>query len=102
MPVKVQCTAKPVTWTLGGTVTGLSSSAKSPLVVSSNIPDEAQISNPQGSQSLPWQFTNQCPDKFSYTAQIKTQPDGQTCIITSGASGTCDRDQTNSIQIQCA
>jgi N-acetylneuraminic acid mutarotase len=67
-------------YTVGGTITGLTVSS----VVLANGTDTVTVS----AQATSWVFPSSFAPGTSYLVTIKTQPTGEVCAITSGASGT--------------
>ncbi len=80
------------TYTIGGTVSGLSGN----LVLKNNNGDDLSISA-NGS----FAFSTQMPHSRSYNISIFSQPSGQICSITNG-SGTINSVNVSNIQITCA
>ncbi|MCP5498863.1 MAG: Ig-like domain-containing protein [Leptospiraceae bacterium] len=81
-------TARLVTYTIGGSVSGLSGT----LVLQNNGGDDLSLSS-NGSFTFSKQVSS------SYIVSVKTQPTGQTCTITNG-SGTAASNVTN-VNVTC-
>ncbi|MDT8420395.1 MAG: hypothetical protein RQ754_08190 [Desulfuromonadales bacterium] len=80
------------TFSVGGTVTGLSGT----LVVQNNGGDDLNI-NADGS----FTFTSDLDDSATYNVTILTQPNGQTCSVSTG-SGTISAADVNNVSISCS
>jgi hypothetical protein len=87
--VNVTCAA--ATFTIGGTITGLSGT----VVLQDNGTD-----NLSRSSDGTFQFANGLPPGSTYNVTVFTQPAGQSCAVTFG-TGTANADVTN-VQVTCA
>ncbi len=91
--VQVACTTNPsATYTVGGTVSGLSGS----VALLDNGGDEVTLSA-SGSFSFPTALF----DHASYDVTVGTQPTGQTCSV-ANAAGTVQGAQVTNVQVSCA
>jgi N-acetylneuraminic acid mutarotase len=90
--VAVTCSDKP--YTLGGSITGLNGSG----LVLANGTDTLTV--PVNSTS----FTLPTPVAFSspYAVTVATQPNGLTCSISSGATGTMPASNVNTVVVVCS
>ncbi|WP_192954723.1 beta strand repeat-containing protein [Gallaecimonas mangrovi] len=92
--VAVSCVANTTssnTYTLGGSVSGLDGS----VVLENNSGDDLTLAS-NGSFS----FATAITDGSSYSVTVKTQPDGQTCSVSSG-SGTVSSANVTSVAVSC-
>ncbi len=87
--VTVTCSVN--TYTVGGTVTGLSGT----VVLQNNSGDDLAITS-DGTFS----FSTALADGSSYNVTVKTQPAGQSCFVTNG-SGTVSGADVTDIQVGC-
>ena len=89
--VAISCVNNP-TYTIGGTVTGLSSSV---LVLQNNLGDDRTIS-----VNGAFSFATSLANAASYSVTILTQPAGQTCTL-SNPSGTVASANVTNVQVNC-
>ena len=87
----VQVTCSTTTYTIGGTISGLTASS---LVLA----DGSQTVSPV-SGATSFAFPTAVASGSSYAVTVKTQPSGETCMVTNG-SGTASANVTN-IQVTC-
>jgi hypothetical protein len=87
--VQVTCTA--TTYTIGGTISGLTASG---LVLA----DGSQTVSP-ASGATSFAFSTAVASGSSYAVTVKTQPSGETCSVTNG-SGTASANVSN-VQVTC-
>jgi N-acetylneuraminic acid mutarotase len=87
----VQVTCTTTTYTIGGTVSGLTASG---LVLA----DGSQTVSP-ASGATSFAFPTAVASGSSYAVTVKTQPSGETCSVTSG-SGTASANVSN-VQVTC-
>lgn len=85
-------TPPPVTYTIGGAVSGLSGAG---LVLQNNATDNLPISG-NGN----FTFSTSITSGGTYKVTVSTQPSGQTCTVANG-SGTANANVTN-VQVTCA
>jgi N-acetylneuraminic acid mutarotase len=85
-------TPPPTTYTIGGTISGLSGSG---LVLQNNGGNNLQVSSTQTT----FTFTTAVASGAAYAVTVLTQPSAQTCSVTNG-SGTATANITN-VQITC-
>ncbi len=91
--VSVSCTSDPVpTYTVGGTVTGLTGS----LALANNGTDSVSVT-----ANGPFSFPSEVPSGGTYAVTIYSQPAGQTCVITNG-SGTMGSANVTSVSVSCS
>jgi hypothetical protein len=90
----INITCAPQSFTLGGTVTGLNTSG----LILSDGNENLTVS----SASTAFQFVNSLASGSNYSISISVQPTGQTCLITSGASGNALSGNVSNIQITCS
>jgi len=83
----------PASYSIGGSVTGLGSSKS--LVLQNNTGNDLTVSS-TGS----FIFTSKITSGGSYSVAVKTQPDGQTCLVTN-ASGTSVTSDILSVSVSC-
>jgi N-acetylneuraminic acid mutarotase len=88
--VSVSCVAS---FTLGGTISGLNVSN---VVLASG---SATVTVAAGSSS--WVFASSFASGSAYSVTVQTQPAGETCQVTSGASGTLSAN-VNNVTVVCA
>ena len=88
----VQVTCATTTYTIGGTISGLTASG---LVLA----DGSQTVSP-ASGATSFAFPTTVASGSSYAVTVKTQPSGETCSVTNG-SGTASANVSN-VQITCA
>lgn len=96
--VAVSCTTS--TYTVGGTVTGLSGSG---LVLQDNGGDSLSVPPPNGSTSTTFTFTTAVASGSAYAVTVSTQPTNpsQVCSVTNG-SGTIATSNVTTVQVNCA
>jgi hypothetical protein len=87
----VQVTCTTTTYTIGGTISGLTASG---LVLA----DGSQTVSP-ASGATSFTFPTAVASGSSYAATVKTQPSGETCTVTNG-SGTATANVSN-VQVTC-
>ncbi|HEY1334743.1 MAG TPA: hypothetical protein VGF31_10845, partial [Myxococcaceae bacterium] len=85
--------ALPQTFTIGGTVTGLTSQG---LVLRNNGKDPLAIQ-----VSSPFTFPTPLPTGSSYAITVSSQPSGQTCTVL-GASGTVGTSNVSGVVVACS
>lgn len=90
--IQVSCTTS--TYTIGGTITGLSGSG---LVLQDNGGDNL----PVGASATTFTFPTQVASGANYAATVQTQPSGQTCTIANG-SGTVTNAAVINVAISCS
>src|SRR5580704_3586798 len=90
--VQVLCTTGTTTYTIGGTVSGLTASG---LVLQNNGGNNLSIA-----ANGAFTFTTLVASGGAYSVTVLTQPTGQTCTITNG-SGTATSNVTG-VQVTCA
>jgi hypothetical protein len=88
-PLANSATPTPTTFTVGGTVTGLSGT----VVLTSNSEDL-----PVSTSSFT--FANAVPQGGSYNVTVKTNPTGQTCTVTNGSGQDVQANVTN-VTVNC-
>lgn len=91
--VTVTCAASTNTFTIGGTVTGLTGAG---LVLQNNGGDNRSIS-----ANGNFVFATPLANGSTYTVTVQTQPSGQTCTVTS-ASGTVSGANVTTVAVACA
>lgn len=89
--VVVACTTN--TYTVGGSVTGLTASG---LVLQNNSGDDLTVS----ATSIDFTFATAVASGATYSVSVKTQPSGQTCAVTS-ASGTVGAAPVTNVAVTC-
>jgi hypothetical protein len=90
--VAVACTTNPpVTYSVGGTVSGLSGT----VVLQDNGGDNLSVTA-NGSFTFPTQLASGA----AYAVTVKTQPSGQTCVVSSG-NGTVGSANVTSVAVTC-
>lgn len=89
--VSVSCSNTP--GTLGGTITGLSTSG----LVLKNDSDELTVTSGVSS----FQFSSTVVDGAAYAVTVKTQPTGKTCSV-SNSSGTMGSAGVTNVQVTCS
>ena len=87
--VTVTCSVD--TYTVGGTVSGLSGT----LTLQNNGGDDLTIT-----ADGPFTFSTALADGSGYNVTVKTQPDGQTCFVTNG-SGTVSGADVTDVTVDC-
>ena len=80
----VQVSCQPLTYTVGGTITGLSSTGLVLGVTSSATPSVQSYTATSGTTT--WNFAAGYPTGATYSVTIQTQPSGQTCQLFDGAT----------------
>jgi hypothetical protein len=90
--VQVSCSTTATTYTIGGTVSGLSGTG---LVLNDNGGDDLTIGG-NGS----FIFSTPVAAGAAYSVTVKTQPSGQNCVVT-GGTGTANSN-VNSVQVTCS
>lgn len=90
--VKVAC-AKPKTFTIGGTLSGLSTGASVTLL--DNGADSLTLA-----ANGTFKFKTPLPTGATYNATVGTQPTGETCTVT-GGSGTVGTKSVTTIKVVC-
>jgi hypothetical protein len=88
--VAVSCAANP-TFTVGGTVSGLSGT----VVLQDNGADNLTVT-----ANGPFTFTTRLATGAAYAVTVKTNPAGQTCTVTSG-SGTIGSANVTNVAVSC-
>ena len=92
--VAVSCTTNPPpTYTIGGTVSGLTGTG---LVLRNNGGDDLSVAS-----SGPFTFATALTTGSPYAVTVRTQPAGQTCTVSSG-SGTVGTANVTSVAVSCA
>jgi Galactose oxidase, central domain len=91
--VVVSCTATSNTFTIGGTITGLTASG---LVLQNNGGDNLTVS----SGATAFTFATPVAAGATYNVTVLTQPSGQTCSVTANGTGTANADVTN-VAVTC-
>jgi hypothetical protein len=89
--VVVTCTT--TTFTVGGSITGLTASG---LVLENNAADDLTVA----ATSTSFAFATAVASGASYSVTVKTQPAGQTCAVTSG-SGTVGGAPVTNVAVAC-
>jgi hypothetical protein len=89
--VVVTCTT--TTYTVGGSITGLTSSG---LVLENNAADDLTVA----ATSTSFTFATAIASGASYSVSVKTQPAGLTCAVTS-ASGTVSAAPITNVAVAC-
>jgi hypothetical protein len=89
--VAVACTTK--TFTVSGSITGLTASG---LVLQDNSGDDLTVS----ATSSSFTFATAVASGAAYHVTVKTQPSGQTCVVTSG-SGTVGAAPVTNVAVAC-
>ena len=89
--VSVSCGT--TTYTIGGSISGLSASG---LVLQNNTGNDLTVSN--GATSFT--FSSVINSGSTYSVTVLSQPSGQTCVVTSGGSGTVTGNVTN-VGVNC-
>lgn len=96
--VLVACTTHPaVTYTVGGTVSGLNGS----LALLDNGSDKVALTGNGGGTPVGLLFATALYDQASYDVTVGTQPAGQTCSVANAAGTVQGADVTN-VQVTCA
>ena len=90
--VAVTCTANPSSFTVGGSVSGLSGT----VVLQDNGGDDLSVT-----ASGPFTFATKVASGSGYAVTVKTNPSGQTCTVASG-SGTMGSANVTSVAVTCA
>lgn len=90
--IQVTCSSSSQTYTLGGTVTGLSGT----VVLVNSDAQEVSVSS-DGS----FEFANALADGTPYSVSVQTQPSGQTCSV-SEASGIIDAANVSNVAVVCS
>jgi len=90
--VTISCTTN--TYSIGGTVTGLSSGQS--VTLQNNLTNSTAITNP----TTGFTFSTKIAYGSPYAVTVSTQPTGQTCAVTNG-SGTTAANVTN-VAVTCA
>ncbi len=88
--VSVVCAV--TSYSVGGTVSGLTGSG---LVLRNNGADDLSISS-----SGSFTFTTNVADNAGYTVTVKTQPGGQTCVVSNG-TGTISGANITNVSLSC-
>ncbi len=92
MSVRVSCSA--LTYTVGGTVSGLTGS----LVLQNNGGNSVTVNADGG-----FTFTTALANGADYSVSVASQPPGQTCAVTGGTgTGTISGANVSSVQVNCA
>ncbi len=91
--VSVSCTTLPTSFTVGGTVSGLSSGAS---LVLNNIGGSNQTVSADGSFSV----ASSVNTGATYSVSVATQPTGQNCTVSNGA-GTVGSASVTNIAVAC-
>ena len=89
--VAVSCTANPTSFTVGGSVSGLSGT----VVLQDNGGDDLTVAA-NGS----FTFATKVASGAGYAVTVKTNPSGQTCTVASG-SGTMGSANVTSVAVTC-
>lgn|GEM_PF-2992602 len=96
----VSVTCSQLAFTVGGTVTGLSTiTGGQPLVLKNNGSDTLTLTGT--SASLPFTFNNSVAYGAGYLVTIATQPTGQSCVV-NNATAQAITQAVNSISISCS
>ena len=96
--VLVACTTHPtVTYTVGGTVSGLNGS----LALLDNGGDKVTLTGNGGGTPVGFLFAAALYDQASYDVTVGTQPAGQTCGV-ANAAGTVQGAKITNVQVTCA
>jgi len=82
----------PTTYTIGGTVTGLTGTG---MVLQDNSGDNLSVSS-NGSYTFPTALSNGA----AYSVTVLTQPSGQTCVVSYG-SGTVSSSNVTNANVSC-
>lgn len=90
--VAVTCSNK--TYTVGGTISGLTGSG---LVLQNNAADDLSVAANATSFTMPTAVAY----LGSYAITVKTQPTGQTCTVTSGSGTVSSATDLSSVSIAC-
>ena len=91
--VSVSCAdIPPNTYTVGGTISGLSGT----VVLKNNGADNLNVS-----ANGTFVFATSLADAASYAVTVGTQPTGQTCAVTSGGTGTVAAANVTSVVVTC-
>jgi len=91
--VTVTCAAN--TYSIGGTLSGLTSGARIAVVLQDNGGDNLTLTN-----NGTFTFANQIASGGAYNVTVLTQPTGQTCTVTHG-TGTVGTGTVTSVQVAC-
>jgi len=85
----------PVSYSVGGTVTGLQGSG---LILRNNVVDDLPVA-----AAGPFTFSRKLLDKAAYTVIVQTQPSNpqQICTVTNG-TGTINAGNVTNVQVTCA
>ncbi len=92
--VSVSCST--TSYTIGGTVSGLTSGQTATLELNGNTANTVSLS----STSTSFTFSTGVPAGQSYAVTVATQPSGETCTVSNG-SGTANADVSN-VSVSCA
>ena len=90
--VAVTCAAAPTTYSVGGTVSGLSGT----VVLQDNGGNDLSVS-----ASGPFTFSTGLAAGAAYNVTVKTSPSGQTCSVANG-SGTIGSANVTNVAVTCA
>jgi YVTN family beta-propeller protein len=93
----VTFSANLTTYTVGGTISGLDTDSGLEVVLQNNGGDDLT----RDSNGV-FTFTTELEDEDVYAVTISTQPNGQTCHVESGGSGTIDGDDVTNVTVECA
>ncbi|HEY3785829.1 MAG TPA: beta-propeller fold lactonase family protein [Steroidobacteraceae bacterium] len=96
--VAISCTNS--TYTVGGTVTGLTGAG---LVLQDNGGNSLTVPAPSGTASASFTFSTAVASGSAYAVTVSTQPTGpaQICSVTDG-SGTLGASNVTTVQVNCA
>lgn len=92
MTLFITCSASSATYTVGGSVSGLSGT----VVLQNNLGDDLTLTN-NGEFTFATVLANQAP----YSVTVKTQPAGQVCSVSSG-SGTVSSAAVTNVNVSCS
>ena len=90
--VAVTCTANVTSFTVGGSVSGLSGT----VVLQDNGGDDLSVA-----ASGPFTFATKVATGAAYSVTVKTNPSGQTCTV-AGGTGTMGSANVTSVAVTCA
>ncbi len=80
-------------YTIGGAITGLTAGS----VVLANGKASVTVLPGEGT----WEFSHSFPEKSLYLVTVQTQPAGEMCLVTGGASGKLTADVSD-VQVACS
>ncbi len=94
--VNVTCATNTSSYSIGGSLSGLTPGAGISVVLQDNAGDDLTLAN-----NGTFTFATQIAIGATYNVTVKTQPTGQTCSVTSG-SGTVGSSNVTGIRVTCA